>query len=168
VLNPVPAAIVKYPQQWPWNGYGAMTAKFAAPTWLTTDVLLAEFGKSRLRARRKYQQFVEEGIGGERIWKNLKGQIYLGDDHFVEQMRGKLGEREEHVNISRLQQRVPAPTLTVIHRQYSNRDQGIRAAYETGAYNYQQIADHFGVYFTMAGRIVRKSAQRVRGTRAEN
>jgi len=31
-------------------------------------------------ARRKYQQFIEEGMSAESIWKDLKGQIYLGDD----------------------------------------------------------------------------------------
>ncbi len=39
------------------------------------------------------------------IWKDLKGQIYLGDDDCVEQMRDKLGERDEDVNIPRVQQR---------------------------------------------------------------
>jgi putative transposase len=167
VLNPVRAAMVKHPRQWPWSSYGAMTTKFSAPSWLTTDVLLAEFGKSRAWARRKYQRFIEEGIGRERIWKDLKGQIYLGDDHFVEQMRRRLGEREEDVNIPRVQQRAPVPALKVIGSRYSNRDQGIRAAYETGAYSYQQIADQFGVHFTTVGRIVRNSAPHMRSTRTK-
>ena len=160
VLNPVRAAMAKQPQQWAWSSYGAMIGKSTAPAWLTTDVLLGEFGKSRLRARRKYQQFVEEGMSAESIWKDLKGQIYLGDDDFVEQMRGKLGERDEDVNIPLVQQRAPAPMLSAIRRRYSNRDDGIRAAYETGAYSYQEIARHFEVHFTTVGRIVRSSAQR--------
>jgi hypothetical protein len=160
VLNPVRAAMVKQPQQWAWSSYGAMIGKSTAPAWLTTDVLLGEFGKGRFQARRKYQQFVEEGMGGESIWKDLKGQIYLGDDDFVEQMRGKLGERDEDVNIPLAQQRAPAPMLSAIRRRHSNRDEGIRAAYETGAYSYQEIAKHFKVHFTTVGRIVRSSAQR--------
>ena len=103
-------------------------------------------------------------IGGESIWKDLKGQIYLGDDDFVEQGRGKLEQREEDVNIPRMQQRPPMPTLKLIRGQSSYLDQGIRAPYETGAYSYQQIADHFGVHFTTVGRIVKNPAQRMRGT----
>ena len=160
VLNPVRAAMVKQPQQWAWSSYGAMIGKSTAPAWLTTDVLLGEFGKRRFRARRKYQQFVEERMGGESIWKDLKGQIYLGDDDFVERMRDKLGERDEDVNIPLVQQRAPAPMLSAIRRRHSNRDEGIRAAYETGAYSYQEIAKHFEVHFTTVGRIVRSSAQR--------
>ena len=160
VLNPVRAGMVKQPQQWAWSSYRAMIGKSTAPVWLKTEVLLGEFGKGRFQARRKYQQFVEEGMGGESIWKDLKGQIYLGDDDFVEQMRGKLGERDEDVNIPRVQQRAPAPMLSAIRRRHSTRDEGIRAAYETGAYSYEEIAKHFKVHFTTVGRIVRSSAQR--------
>ena len=99
-------------------------------------------------------------MGGESIWKDLKGQIYLGDDDFVEQMRGKLGERDEDVNIPLVQQRAPVPMLSAIRRRHSNRDEGIRAAYETGAYRYQEIAKHFEVHFTTVGGIVRSSTQR--------
>ena len=70
-------------------------------------------------------------MSAESIWKDLKGKIYLGDDDFVERMRGKLGERDEDVNIPRVQQRGPAPKLSVIRRQHRNRDEAIRAAYET-------------------------------------
>jgi len=165
VLNPVRAAMVKHPQQWAWSSYRAMIGKSRAPEWLTTEVLLGEFGRSRLLVRRKYQQFVEEGMGQESIWKHLKGQIYLGDDDFVEQMQGKMGERQVDVNIPRLQQQAPAPTLNAICRRHDNRDEGIRAAYETGVYSYQQIAAHFGVHFTTVGRIVREAGHGKGATR---
>jgi REP element-mobilizing transposase RayT len=156
VLNPVRAAMVKHPNQWKWSSYGATSGSATAPAWLTTEDLLAEFAKRRAAARRKYREFVTEGMGEESIWKDLQGQIYLGDDKFVEQMRSKLDEREEDVNIPRIQQRGPAPKLSALRRQYKNRDDGIRAAYQTGAYSYQQIGKEFGVHFTTVGRIVRQ------------
>jgi hypothetical protein len=156
VLNPVRAAMVKHPGQWAWSSYGATTGAAVAPAWLTTDDLLAEFGKRRSAARRKYQEFIADGIGKESIWKDLKGQIYLGDDDFVEQMQGKLDNRGEDVNIPSIQQRRPAPKLSAVRRQYKNRDAAIRAAYQTGAYSYQQIGREFGVHFSTVGRIVRQ------------
>jgi len=162
VLNPVRAAMVKHPRLWAWSSYGATMGTSPAPVWLTADDLLAEFGKRGAGARRKYQRFIEEGMGAESIWKDLKGQIYLGDEDFVERMRGKLGEREEDVNIPRVQQRGPAPKLSAIRRQHKNRNDAIQAAYETGAYSYQQIAKEFGVHFTTVGRIVRQSMKQVR------
>ena len=52
-----------------------------------------------------------------------------------------------------------------IRRQHKNRDDAIRAAYETGAYSYQEIAKEFGVHFTTVGRIVRQPMKRVNATR---
>jgi REP-associated tyrosine transposase len=165
VLNPVRAAMVKHPRLWAWSSYGATMGTSLAPHWLTIDGLLAEFGRNHAGARRKYQQFIKEGMSAESIWKDLKGQIYLGDDDFVERMRKKLGQRDEDVNIPRVQQRGPAPKLSAIRRQHKNRDEAIRAAHETGAYSYQQIAKEFGVHFTTVGRIVRQAMQPVRAAR---
>ncbi len=160
VLNPVRAAMVRHPRLWAWSSYGATIGTSPAPVWLTAGDLLARFGKRGAGARRKYQRFIEEGMGAESIWKDLKGQIYLGDEDFVEQMRGKLGERDEDVNIPKVQQRGPAPKLGTIRREHENRDDAIQAAYATGAYCYQEIAKEFGVHFTTVGRIVRQSTKR--------
>jgi putative transposase len=157
VLNPVRAAIVKHPRLWAWSSYRAMIRTLPTPVWLTTGDLLASFSKRRAAASESYQQFIEDGIAKESIWKDLKGQIYLGDNDFVEQAQARLGERDQDANIPRLQQRRPAPDLSAIRRQYKNRDDAIRAAYESGVYNYQQIAKEFGVHFGTVGRIVRQA-----------
>jgi REP-associated tyrosine transposase len=158
VLNPVRAGMVNHPKDWTWSSYGATAGRVKSPEWLNTGKILGEFGRSRIWARRKYQQFVEEGVGQETIWKELKGQIYLGDEDFVDEMQGRLGKRAEDVNIPRVQRQRPA-SLEEIRRRYSDRNRAIRAAYETGAYSYQQIGGYFGVYFTTVGRIVRESWQ---------
>jgi hypothetical protein len=157
--------MVKHPRQWAWSSYSAMTGKSPVPAWLTTDGLLAEFGKRRALARRKYQEFVADGMDAESIWKDLQGQIYLGDDDFVEQMQRRLGDREQDVNIPKVQQRGAAPKLSVIRGRQKDRDDAIRAAYETGAYSYQQIAKEFGVHFTTVGRIVRQPVNQARAPR---
>ena len=156
VLNPVRAGMVRHPKEWTWSSYGATAGRVKSPEWLTTGKVLREFGKSRSWAKRKYQRLVEEGLGEQTIWKELKGQIYLGDDDFVDEMQGRLGKRADDVNIPRVQRRAPAPSLEEIRRRHSDRNRAIRAAYETGAYSYQQIAEYFGVYFTTVGRIVRE------------
>ncbi len=159
VLNPVRVAMVKHPRLWAWSSYGATIGTSRAPIWLTTDDLLAEFGNGA-GVRRKYQQFIDKGMSAESIWKDLKGQIYLGDDEFVERIQRKLGGRDQDVNIPRVQQRRAAPKLSLIRRQHNNRNDAIRAAYETGRYSYQQIAKEFGVHFTTVGRIVHQSMKR--------
>lgn len=123
---------------------------------------MAEFGKQRAIARRKYQEFIADGIGAETIWKDLQGQIYLGDDDFVEKMRGKLGYGDGDVKIPKVQQRGAAPKLSVIRGQYGKRVDAIQAAYETRAYSYQQIAKEFGVHFTTVGWVMRQTARATR------
>ena len=152
--------MVKHPRQWAWSSYGATVGTSPAPECLNIGNVLAAFGDRHAGVRRRYQQFIEEGMGTESIWKDLKGQIYLGDYDFVAEMRGKLGEGDEDVNIPRVQQRGPAPNLGAIHRQHANRDDAIRAAYDTGDYSYQQLAKEFGVHFTTVGRIVRQPMKR--------
>ncbi|MGH6827210.1 class II aldolase/adducin family protein, partial [Methyloceanibacter sp.] len=51
--------------------------------------------------------------------------------------------------------------FSAIRREYKNRDDAIRVAYESGAYGYQQIAKEFEVHFTTVGRIVRRPKKRV-------
>ncbi|MBM2805957.1 MAG: Transposase [Deltaproteobacteria bacterium] len=124
VLNPVRAGMVKQPRQWAWSSYGATLGRSAAPVWLTIDELLSQFAKRRAIARRKYQEYIAESMSAESIWKDLQGQIYLGDDGFVEKIRRKLSERGADVNIPQAQQRGAAPKLSVIRKRYKQRAQG--------------------------------------------
>lgn len=155
VLNPVRAGLVKSVERWPWSSYRAMIGAEAPPAWLLTEATLAQFGRSKARARDHYRRFVAEGLKARSPWEQLKGQIYLGDERFVMNMQAKLTKQPADINIPRAQQRGPAPTLARIAKAHANRDRAILAAHATGAYSYAQIAQHFGVHFTTVGRIVR-------------
>lgn len=122
------------------------------------DGLLALFGGKRGVAQRRYVQFVAEGIEAGFPWSNLKGQVYLGDDEFVKRMQSALQVgKQDDIQIPGVQRRPPAPSLPDIERHSENRNSAIVRAYATGAYSYQQIADHFGIHFTTVGRIVRSN-----------
>lgn len=156
VLNPVRAGIVKELGSWRWSSYNATVGVQSPPGWLKVDGLLAQFGQKRGVARRRYKSFVEEGIGRESLWSDLKHQIFLGDERFIERMQARLDDEEiDDVNIPRAQRRGPAPPLGLIESWYKERNRAVVAAYETGEYSYQQIGKHFGVHFTTVGRIVR-------------
>jgi len=155
VLNPVRAKMVTRPGQWPWSSYRAMLGAQVAPQWLSIEALLAHFG----RGRAHYERFVAQGTKAKSPWDEVKGQIYLGDDGFVERMQRNLGRQAEDINIPRAQRRKPAPTLTQIQRAHKDRDGAILAAHDTGHYSYTQIGKYFGVHFTTVGRIVRTGRQ---------
>jgi len=155
VLNPVRAGMVDRPGDWGWSSYLDMLGERDSPDWLATDCLLAQFSQKRYVAVRRYAKLVAEGIGRESIWKDLKGQIFLGDVGFVEQMQARRQGLPKIVGVPKVQKRPPAPPLNVLLSRYKKRNEGIVAAYATGEYSYQQIADYYGIHFTTVGNIVR-------------
>jgi REP element-mobilizing transposase RayT len=155
VLNPVRAGIVKKPAAWPWSSYRASVGLEPAAPWLAVDGLLAQFARRRSLARERYAKFVAEGIKAASPWSHLKGQVFLGDEQFIQRMQAHLPSAKDDVQIPRAQRRPPPPTLAEIEGRARDRNAAIIAAYATGAYSYQQIAAHFGIHFTTVGRIVR-------------
>jgi hypothetical protein len=132
VLNPVRAGMVEHPGDWPWSSYRAMVGDAPVPGWLATDGLLAQFGRRRSEARRRYRKFVTEG--GASIWSGLRQQIYLGDETFVEKMQKKASLPVDQLNIPRVQRRRPAPPLEAIAAENAECNDAIVVAYDTGAY----------------------------------
>jgi len=157
VLNPVRASMVKRPEHWPWSSYRASQGLVPAEDFLAADALLALFAGRRSTARERYAKFVAEGIRAPSPWEQLKGQVFLGDEGFVEKMQKRAGRQlREDVQIPVAHRRPPPPTLQQIEKSAADRNAAILRAHGTGAYSYQQIAAHFGVHFTTVGRIVRE------------
>ena len=157
VLNPVRAGMVKTPGDWPWSSYRASAGLAPVAPWLTVDGVLSQFVKRRSLAQQRYAQFVSEGIRADSPWQNLKGQVFLGDDRFVQQMQAKIESRQRNdVQIPAAQRRPRALSLPIIERSAPDRNAAIMTAYATGAYSYQEISTHFGIHFTTVGRIVRR------------
>jgi putative transposase len=85
-LNPVRAAMVSDPEQYPWSGHRAYLGKEFLP-WLTSDWMLSQFGKSIKQARSNYRSFVLDGIGDTQQVAFPHGgedSRILGDDKFME------------------------------------------------------------------------------------
>ena len=123
---------------------------------LIVDGLLAQFAKQRNLAQRRYAQFVAEGIAAVSPWSAIKGQVFLGNDQFVQRMQAHLqAGKDDDVQIPFAQRRPLPPSLAEIERHAQDRNSAIVAAYVTGAYSYQKIAEHFRIHFTTVGRIVR-------------
>lgn len=155
VLNPVRAGLVEKPADWTWSSYRASVGLEPAAPWLAVDGLLSDFGKRRSLAQQRYAQFVAEGINAGSPWSNVKGQLFLGDERFVQRMQSHLQTGKDDVQIPIAHRRPPPPPLAQIERHARDRNTAIVEAYATGAYSYQQLADYFGLHFTTVGRIVR-------------
>jgi putative transposase len=157
VLNPVRAGLVRKPDKWAWSSYRASMGLAAAQPFLAVDGLLAQFARRRTVARARYAQFVAEGLRAPSPWQGLKGQVFLGDERFVEKMQARIDlQQRGDVQIPVAQRRPPAPTLVQIERRSPDRNTAIVRAHATGAYSYQQIGEHFGIHFTTVGKVVRR------------
>ena len=163
VLNPVRARVVKRATDWEWSSYRASLGIAPAEPCLAINGLLAQFARRRDVARLRYARFVAEGIKAPSPWTQLKAQVFLGDDPFVEQMQKRAaGSQRRDVQIPRAHRRAPPASLAQIEKEAPDRDSAVVQAHATGAYSYQQIGSHFELHFTTVGKIVR-SARREKG-----
>jgi hypothetical protein len=88
---------------------------------------------------------VAEGKGQPSPWEQLKHQVYLGTDAFVESMRRKVPEGLDLREIPQSKARAIAKPLSYYARQSDNRNRAIAAAYASGGYTMRNIGD-FSAY----------------------
>lgn len=97
-LNPVRAGMMRTPEDYPWSGHRAYLGLETIP-WLTTEWVLAQFGRSVSRARREYGKFVvlgkEDGRRQEFHSGVASDSRILGDDTFIDKVLIQANERPQ-------------------------------------------------------------------------
>jgi REP element-mobilizing transposase RayT len=151
VLNPVRAGGVRTAKDWPWSSYRATAGLSPIPSFLTTDWILAQFARSREKAQREYRRFVSTGKGA-RLWEELRGQIYLGSEGFIQALPKKAEELKE---VPRAQIVGVRPSLGKILSAKPG-DEGVLDAYRTYGYTMREIADFLGVHYATVSRRIRR------------
>ncbi|MEA1870736.1 MAG: transposase [Candidatus Bipolaricaulota bacterium] len=150
VLNPVRAKMVRNAKDWKWSSYRATAGREETPAFLTVDWILSQFDDHRPKAQKAYRRFVSAGRGIS-PWEDLKGQICLGTDAFVE----SLPRPSELKEVPRRQRLVSRPGLAEILRSTEN-NAAIAEAYREHGYTMKEIADHLGVHYATVSRRLRK------------
>ena len=155
VLNPLRVKERDRVDQWKWSSYRATAGLARAEKFLTVDWILSQFGSRKSEARRRYREFVKEGLG-EQPWENLKAQIYLGGDKFIEQHTVGGDSLEE---VPREQWNPVRPSLEKLFR--GKGINAIEAAYRDHGYRMREIAEHLEVHYaTVSRRLKRIEARR--------
>jgi putative transposase len=160
VLNPVRAKIVKQPEDWKWSSYLPTIGVTKPPEYLTTDWILGQFSRARKRAQEFYKHFVLEGITKEAPWKDLQGQIFLGDRGFIEQCKSAIGVPTDLKEIPRSQRYADRPALAELFHDRVKQDKVLRNkaiydAHVTYGYTLKEIADHLGIHYTTVSKAVK-------------
>jgi putative transposase len=94
-LNPVRAKIVRRPEDYVWTGHLSYLGK-GGKGLIDEGFVLDQLSGNRSLARRRYRQFVWEGIssGHEEKYYQVKDQRYLGEESFVNRIETERQEPE--------------------------------------------------------------------------
>jgi hypothetical protein len=119
-LNPVRAAIVKTPLEYPWSSYRYFAGKDKKPQWLTTEFVLGDFGGEGGKGFRKYREYVERVYTkeAESPLKNVIASTILGGEEFIERIKIEyLGQKKiDKRNVPALKKILNGPSLEAIER----------------------------------------------------
>lgn len=106
VLNPVRAKIVTKPEDYFWSSYRITAALQKCPDFLTIDWILKQFGEQSEYAQQNYIKFVYDGIDAISPWKDLRGQIILGKNSFIQTIDALIKQNADTLDIPKKQRYV--------------------------------------------------------------
>ena len=94
-LNPVRVGEVRIAWKYPWSSAAAYVGKVAPPAFLTVAEVLGTFSPRPSLARQRYAAFLAErnAQGVASPWAAVQGQVLLGNERWVEQMKRRLAGR---------------------------------------------------------------------------
>jgi hypothetical protein len=162
VLNPVRAQMVEHVGQVVWSSYQATVGIATCPAWLQIDWVLAQFAKRLSTARTRYANFVQQGVNQSSPWSQLKGQVLLGNEAFVEFLQPFLNAQEKVLEIPKTQRLVLRSKLDVIFKEstQSNKAQrniAIKEAYLKHGYSMAEIARFLNLHYSSVSKIIAAS-----------
>ena len=157
VLNPVRAKTVKMPERYPWSSYRAMVGLVPVPPALATDWILNQFADTRATARRRYARFVHDGIGVPGPWEEVKGQVLLGSEAFIERLTPQLQECSTR-EIPKRQRLVHRPSLRTLLAGVDSktaRNIAMAQAYLKHGYTLSEISRAVGLHYATISRLIK-------------
>lgn len=158
VLNPVRAKLVRNPQGYAWSSYRSTLGLDPIPPGLSVDWLLGQFARTKSVARQRYASFVQAGMGQPSPWANLKGQVLLGSEAFVEKMAPQLKASESVTEIPKRQRRLHRPSLRQLLSDVDSkkaRNEAMASAYLEQGYTLAEIGRETGLHYATVSRIVK-------------
>lgn len=157
VLNPVRAKMVKTPERYPWSSYRAMVGLAPVPPALATDWIYDRFAGTSATARKRYAKFVYEGIGVPGPWEEVKGQVLLGSEAFVERLTPMLQECST-TEIPKRQRLVHRPSLKRLLAGTDSktaRNIAMVLAYLKHGYTLSEIGQAVGLHYATVSRLIK-------------
>lgn len=158
VLNPVRAKMTSKLEEWKWSSYRYTAGIKKAPGYLTTDWLIGHFSKNKAEAQKLYRKFVKEGINASSPWNELRGQILLGEETFIERYKKLLHGKEQIKEIPRIQRYLNRPKLEDLFSKEDKkkeRDKNIYTAHVRYGYRLNEISKYLGIHYTTVSKVLK-------------
>ncbi|WP_340124623.1 hypothetical protein [Methylobacter svalbardensis] len=108
-------------------------------------------------AQQRYRDFIQEGKGQPSPWQQLKNQIFLGDEDFVNNMQSKLDPEQSLKDIPKKQKQAPVKPLAYFAERYKTRNESMAHAYLSGHYTLAKVGEYFGVSYATVSRAVKQA-----------
>jgi REP element-mobilizing transposase RayT len=91
-LNSVRAGVVERAENYRWSSYPGYIGKEKESEWMEYAWVLSQFGKDKKRAKRRYHEYMEEGLKAKANtpWRDLHGQVILGGEGFIGRIKRML------------------------------------------------------------------------------
>jgi putative transposase len=159
VLNPIRAGVIEKPEDWRWSSYRITAGLDKETDYLTTGWILGMFNSRKAVAQKQYRAFVREGFDRGSPWEELRGQVLLGDEKFVEKFKDLLEDKKQIKEIPRRERYVSRPRLEKIFRGKEAKDQrdlGVKSAHMSHGYTLKEIADYLGIHYTTVSKVITK------------
>jgi putative transposase len=98
---------------------------------------------------------VREGIKSPPFWDDLKQQILLGSDAFIEQMREKIEQAKDLSEVPIAQRRPNPASIKQYEKKAASQNIAIHDAYTSGGYTLKEIGDHFDLHYSTVSGIIK-------------
>ncbi|WP_310384683.1 transposase [Roseateles sp.] len=163
-LNPVRAAMVASPADWPWSSYRAHVGLEQAPAWLDMNELhgyilgrAVRHASDHAKAAKAYAALVASAPD-QRLWDDaLKQQIYLGEQNFIDRVQLEIeGKLATHAEVPRAQRSKPLALNDWIAR-CGSKEEALRMAHERSGITMAALAAELGLTAGRVSQLIKKA-----------
>jgi putative transposase len=174
--NPVAAGMVARVGDWPWSSYRAHVGAVPTPDWLDSDGLRGHLlghspagSQDRRRAAQRYAALVcetreEDGS----FWHGaLRGQVFLGDEAFVERMQALVAPHLLSDKQIPKAQRHRLRTWQDCLAQCGGRSHALHMAYRECGATMTMLSQQAGLSVSHVSRLIAAHEDEVRSERSE-
>ena len=87
-------------------------------------------------------------------WDELKQQIYLGSDQFVNDVQSTINSLQDFSEIPSSQYTPAVLSIKDYEQRSSSRNDTLKLAYASGGYSMKELGDYFGLHYSRVSKII--------------